>query len=186
MSIVKQAATQMDLADEAGALLRDDMTPHEAVEALLAAGESQEAVKLLARLLPKRYAVAWLCQCARDQQLPVEDRAAVSLAERWARDPSEANRRAAFEFANAGNYESLGAWLAASAGWADGSLAPAKQEAAVPPAEHLTAVAAVAAINMLAALVADQFAERRIEFIKRAMDLLGQPANASGAAAKHA
>ncbi|MBN8737572.1 MAG: hypothetical protein J0H27_15065 [Xanthomonadales bacterium] len=180
MSIVKQAATQMELADEAGALLRDDMTPRQAIEALLAADEPQEAVKLLARLLPKRYAVAWLCQCARDQQLSVEDRAGVSLAEHWVREPNEANRRAAFEFANAGNYESLGAWLAASAGWADGSLAPAKQETPVPPAEHLTAVAAVAAVNMLAALAADQFDTRRLEFIKRAMDLLGQPASASG------
>ncbi len=186
MSIIKQAAAQMALTDEVGALLRDDMTPRAAVQALLDAGESQAALKLLARLLPKRYAVAWLCQCAREEKLSVEGRAGASLAENWARDPNEANRRAAFEFANAGEYESLGAWIAASAGWADGSLAPAKQEIPVPPAEHLTAVAVVAAINMLAALVAEQFSVRRIEFIKRAMDLLGQPGSASGAAVKPA
>lgn len=186
MSIVKQAASQMGIATEAGALLRDDMTPRAAVQALLDADEPQAALQLLARLLPKRYAVAWLCQCARGEQLPVEERAGASLAENWARDPSEANRRAAFEFANAGEYESLGAWIAASAGWADGSLAPARQEAPVPPDEHLTAVAAVAAINMLAGLVAEKFSARRIEFIKRAMDLLGQPGSASGAAMKPA
>jgi hypothetical protein len=143
------------------------------VQALLDGDEAGDALKLLARLLPKRYVVAWLCQCAREQQLSVEDRAGASLAEKWAREPNEANRRAAFEFANAGGYKSLGAWIAAAAGWADGSLAPAKQETPVPPPEHLTACAAVAAVNMMAALAPEQFAARRIAFIQRAMDLLG-------------
>lgn len=186
MSNIKQAAARMDLADEACALLRDDMAPRAAVQALLDAGEVPSALKLLARLLPKRYVVAWLCQIARDQKLSVEGRAGASLAEKWARDPSEANRRAAFEFANAGGYKSLGTWLAASAGWAGGSMAPADQATPVPPPEHLTAVAAVAAVNLLAALVAEQFATRRMEFIQRAMDLLGQPKGAGGSATQHA
>lgn len=186
MSIIKQAVAQMELDEGSRARLSDGMTPRTAVQTLLDAGETTDALKLLARLLPKRYVVAWLCQCARDQQLSVEGRAGASLAEKWARDPSEANRRAAYEFANAGEYKSLGTWIAATAGWAGGSLAPAHQETPVPPPEHLTACAAVAAINMLAALVAEQFSERRIEFIKRAMDLLGQPDSAAGAAMKHA
>lgn len=185
MSNIKQAAAQMELAQEADALLRDDMTPRAAVQALIDAGQVQEALKLLARLLPKRYVVAWLCQCARDQQLSVEDRAGLSLAEHWARDPSEANRRAAYEFASRGGYQALGAWLAASAGWADGSLAPAQQEVPVPPGEHLTAVAAVAALNMLAALEAGQFPQRRVAFIQRALDLLGGQ-SAQGANARPA
>jgi hypothetical protein len=186
MSMIKQAATQMELDEAAVGHLRDDMAPRDAVQALLDAGDAGSALKLLARLLPKRYVVAWLCQLARDQQLSVEGRAGASLAEKWARDPSEANRRAAFEFASAGEYKSLGTWLAASAGWAGGSLAPANQEAVVPPPEHLTACAAVAAVNMLAGLAAEQFAQRRTEFIQRAMDLLGQGKSANGTAAKHA
>lgn len=175
MSIVQQAATEMELAEPARALLREDMAPREAVQGLLDAGAPQAALKLVARLLPKRYVVAWVCQCARDQPLSVEGRAGASLAENWAREPSEANRRAAFEFANAGAYKSLGTWIAASAGWADGSLAPARQQIPVPPAENLTAVAAVAAINLLAALASEQFAVRRAGYIQRAMDLLAQP-----------
>lgn len=186
MSIVKQAAAQMELDAKASTSVRDDMAPREAVQALLDAGDAQSALKLLARLLPKRYVVAWLCQLARDQQLSVEGRAGASLAEKWARDPSEANRRAAFEFANAGGYKSLGTWLAASAGWAGGSLAPAGQQTPVPPPDHLTATAAVAAVNLLAGLVAEQFAARRVEFIHRAMDLLGQAKGAGGSAAHHA
>ena len=123
-------------------------------------------------MLPKRYAVAWLCQCARDQPLAIEDKAGAALAEAWVRDPGEEQRRAALDFANAGEYRSLGAWIAAAAGWSGGSLAPAAQEVAVPPAEHLTARAVVAAINLMAALDMATFAERRNGFIERAMVLL--------------
>ncbi|NMW24174.1 hypothetical protein HFP05_07175, partial [Rhodanobacter denitrificans] len=92
----------MELSEQANALLRSEMTAPVAVRALVDAGQVQDALKLIARMLPKRYAVAWLCQCARDQALNPEDRAGASLAEKWVREPNESNRRAAFEFANAG------------------------------------------------------------------------------------
>jgi hypothetical protein len=182
MSIVMQASAQMELSAPASARLRADMAPQAAVQALLDAGEASEALKLLARLLPKRYAVAWLCQCARDQPLSLEDKAGASLAEKWVRDPNEDNRRAAFEFANAGGYRSLGAWLAAAAGWSGGSLAPAAQQTPVPPPEHLTARAAVASINLMAALEAERFAARRAAFIDRALALLASGVGANQAA----
>lgn len=178
MSVV-QAAEQMELAAPARARLEPRMDPLQAVQALLAEGQTQDALKLLARLLPKRYAVAWACQCARDLPLPLEDKAGASLAEQWVREPDEPQRRAAFEFANAGGYRTIGAWLAASAGWSGGSLAPASQETPVPPAEHLTACAVVAAINLMAGLEPGRFEQRRGEFMARAMSLLGAggPAN---------
>ncbi|WEN14481.1 hypothetical protein PY254_14775 [Rhodanobacter sp. AS-Z3] len=172
MSGLMQASMQMELSEQANALLTPEMTAQSAVQALVAAGQVQDALKLLARMLPKRYAVAWLCQCARDQVLDPEDKAGASLAERWVREPNESNRRAAFEFANAGGYKSAGAWVAAAAGWSGGSLAPATQETPVPPPDHLTACAVVAGINMLAALVIDKFESRRAAFIEPAMTLL--------------
>lgn len=172
MSAVMQACVEMDVSESAGAVLTHEMAPAVAVKALVDAGQTQDALKLLARLLPKRYAVAWLCQCARDQTLNPEDKAGASLAERWVREPNESNRRAAFEFANAGGYKSTGAWVAAAAGWSGGSLAPATQETLVPPPDHLTACAVVAAINMLAALNINEFAVRRASFIEPAMNLL--------------
>jgi len=172
MSTVMKACIEMELSESASALLKGDMTPQVAVQVLVEAGQIQDAVKLLARLLPKRYAVAWLCQCARNQALDPEDKAGASLAEKWVREPNESNRRAAFEFANAGGYKSAGAWLAAAAGWSGGSLAPASQETPVPPPDHLTACAAVAAINMLAAQVIEEFETRRAACIEPAMNLL--------------
>ena len=178
MSQVMQACVEMELSEPSGALLRNDMTAQAAVQALVAAGQAQDALKLIACLLPKRYAVAWLCQCARDQSLNAEDRAGASLAERWVREPNESNRRAAFEFADVGGYQSAGAWLAAAAGWSGGSLAPASQEIVVPPPDHLTACAVVAGINMLAALVIEKFEARRTGFIEAAMNLLNAGAAA--------
>ena len=172
MSAVMRACQEMETPEEARLLLSPAMSPHAAVSALIDAGQTQEALKLLARLLPKRYVVAWLCQCARGEELGDEDRAGVALAEHWVRDPGERNRRAAFEFANAGGYDSIGAWMAAAAGWSGGSLAPAGQETPVPPSPDLTARAAVAAVNLLAAQDAEDFEGRRAAFASNALALL--------------
>lgn len=173
MSPVVQAAEQMELAEPARARLEPRMSPLQAVQSLLDGEQTQDALKLLARLLPKRYAVAWACQCARDLPLSLEDKAGAALAEQWVREPEESQRRAAFEFANAGGYRTIGTWLAAAAGWSGGSLAPASQETPVPPAEHLTACAVVAAINLMAGLEPARFEQRRSEFMARAVNLLG-------------
>ena len=173
MSAVMRACQEMEIPAEACALLSPAMSPHAAVSALVEAGQIREALKLLTYLLPRRYVVAWLCQCARGEALNDEDRAGAALAEQWVRDPSERNRRAAYEFANAGGYESIGAWMAAAAGWSGGSLAPADQEAPVPPTPDLTARAAVAAVNLLAAHDADNFEARRAAFAGNALALLG-------------
>ena len=156
------------------------MSPQEAVEALLTGGHPQEALQLLARLLPKRYVVAWLCQCARGEELSDDDRAGAALAEQWVREPAEPRRRVAYEFATAGGYRTLGTWLAAAAGWSGGSLAPATQETPVPAPAQLTARAAVAAINLLAAMEPDRFDERRLAFAARALPLLEEGNAAAG------
>ncbi|MFC3550063.1 DUF6931 family protein [Lysobacter cavernae] len=173
MNAIEQACEEMELSAPARALLRTPMSAQGAVRALLDSDQPQDALKLLARLLPKPYAVAWLCQCARGEVLSPEDRAGAALAEKWLREPNEANRRAAFAFAHAGGYASFGAWLAAAVAWSGGSLAPASQDTPVPPAEHLTARAAVAAINLLAAQQPEHFQARRHAYAMRALELLG-------------
>lgn len=172
MSPLQLACAQMEIDPQACALLQPQMPAALAVQTLLDAGQVQPALQLAARLLPKRYVVAWLCQCARGQALAPESRAGAMLAERWLREPSEGNRRAAYEFANAGGYRDLGAWLAASAGWADGSLAPPRQQTAVVPPDHLTARAAVAALNLLAALDLEHFQARRRGYAQQVLGLL--------------
>ncbi|MBD7923365.1 hypothetical protein JR064_09320 [Xanthomonas sp. CFBP 8703] len=178
MNAIEKACVDMELSAPARAQLDTAQPAQAAVRVLLDGGQPQDALKLLARLLPKRYVVAWLCQCARGEALSPEDRAGAALAEKWVREPNEANRRAASAFAQAGGYASLGAWLAAAVAWSGGSLAPPTQDTPVPPAEHLTARAAVAAINLLAAQQPAQFEARRHGYALHALELL-----AGGAAA---
>ncbi|MFC4729754.1 DUF6931 family protein [Coralloluteibacterium thermophilus] len=177
MNLVMQACREMDVAPEAQALIPPEATPQAAVRALIDAGRHQAALQLLARVLPRRYAVAWLCQCARGIGLSADDMAGAALAERWVREPDEANRRAALDFAEAGDYATAGAWVAAAAGWAGGSLAPPGQPVVGPP-PHLTACAAVAAINMMAAQDAVSFAARRAGLLAHALALLGDTGQA--------
>ncbi|QJD69356.1 hypothetical protein HG421_17705 [Xanthomonas campestris pv. badrii] len=172
MLSLAQACADMQVSAPARAQLATPIAPQAAVRALLAHGHDEDAIKLLARLLPKRYAVAWLCQCVRGEALDEEDRAGAALAEKWVRDPSETHRRAAQAFAHAGGYVSLGAWLAAAVAWSGGSLAPPQQATQVPPAEHLTARAVAAAITLLAAREPAQLAARRSGYAMHALELL--------------
>lgn len=173
MSRIIEASEQMEVSAPARELVDGMQDVRVAVQALLDAELDQDALMLTARLLPKRYAVAWVCQCAREETLDMEARAGLALAEAWAREPTEDNRRAGLEFANAGRYRTLGAWFAAMVGWSGGSLAPATQETPVPPSEDLTARAVAAAINLMAMLDENAFAERRRAYMQRALSLLG-------------
>jgi hypothetical protein len=179
MSTILDAARSMRLSAQATARLQPTMAPHTAVRTLLDHGLSADALSLLARLLPRRYAVAWVCQCGSRQTLGEHDRAGLALAEAWLRDPREAHRAAAAAFAKAHRYQTIGAWAAASAGWSGGNLNP-RHEQPTPPPEHLTALAAMAAVTYLAALVPAQLDVRRTAFVRDALGLLGIPNGSDG------
>jgi len=139
-------------------------------------GESVEALMLVARALPKRYVVAWACECfksvlANSSRTADVDRGGLALAQQWLVDPTEDNRRAALEFAEAGGFRSPGAWIAASAGWTGGSLAPRGYDP-IPPPDHLPAEAAVAALR-LAASQSENYDVVMGAFITRAQKLFG-------------
>jgi uncharacterized protein DUF6931 len=179
MTSILDAAGQMQLSARAQRALQPGMEPRAAVQVLLDAGLAPDALALLARLLPRRYAVAWVCQCAGQQALGEHDRTGVALAQAWVREPSEQHRADAAEFAKTHRYKTIGAWTAAAAGWSGGNLNP-RHAQPTPPPEHLTALAAMAAISYLSALVADQFALRRAGFVRDALGLLGTPKDIDG------
>ncbi|CAM2157008.1 Secreted protein [Pararobbsia alpina] len=179
MSLILDAAMQMRLSAQALAALVPAMSPRAAVQALLDAGLPGDALGLLARLLPHRYAVAWVCQCCRREVLDALDRAGLELAEAWVREPNEARRREALAFASAHRYRSIGAWVAACAGWTGGNLNP-RDERPTPVPPHLSAIAAMAALSYLAARVAAQFDARRRGFVADAIGLLDGPERIDG------
>lgn len=177
-------AREVSLSDEARALLRDGVNVRGFLDALLAGGLPVDALLVMARALPKRYVIAWACDClkglfAQDGTANDVDRAGLSLAQQWLADPTEENRRAAMEFAERAELGCPGAWIAASAGWSGGSLLP-KGYDPVPPPDHLPAEAAVAALRLAASRSAE-YATLIKGFVVRALQIFG-PAAPAGAA----
>jgi len=146
------------------------------IDQLLARGQPAEALAVVARTLPKRYVVAWACECfktllAANAQASDVDRAGLALAQQWLSDPTEDNCRAAMDFAERGQFGSPGVWIAASAGWNGTSLLPRGYDP-IPPPDHLPAEAAVAALRLAASHGAD-YAGAIGSFIARAMKIFG-------------
>lgn len=171
------------LSSEGLAVLKSGRNVRQCLDELIDSGLVADALTLVARALPKRYVVAWACDClktalATDAAATDVDRAGLAIAQQWLADPTEDNRRAALEFAERGEFGSVGAWIAASAGWNGGSLAPRGYDVVAPP-DHLPAEAAVAALR-LAASRGEDYAGMVQGFVSRALQLFGG-AKASGA-----
>ena len=183
-SIVQRSA----LSDDALALLKADGTANvrRFLDKLMGSGLPADALALVARILPKRYVVAWACDCFRtalthDPQVSDVDRAGLALAQQWLSEPSEDNRRAALDFAERGEFASPGAWIAASAGWTGGSLLPRGYDPVVPP-DHLPAEAAIAALRLTAAR-GRNYAGAINGFVTRAIQIFGPAVARSGSEA---
>lgn len=166
------------LSNDALALLKSDGSANvrRFLEQLMGSGLPADALALVARVLPKRYVVAWACDCfktvlADDPGASDVDRAGLALAQQWLSEPSEDNRRAALDFAERGEFGTPGAWIAASAGWNGGSLLPRGYDPIVPP-DHLPAEAAIAALRLTAARSGD-YAAAINGFVMRAIQIFG-------------
>jgi hypothetical protein len=162
------------LSSEAQAVLAAGGNVRACLAQLLERGLPTDALVLVARALPKRYVVAWACECfksllANRPRIGDVDRAGLALAQQWLADPAEEKRRAALEFAEAGEFGTPGAWLAASAGWNGGSLLPRGYDPISPP-DHLPAEAAVAALR-LAASDGPDYAGLVNAFVSRALQI---------------
>ena len=129
---------------------------------------------MLAHALPKREAVWWACVVARTQVLErtrPEITAALEAAEAWVYTPDEQTRRAAMARAQATQFDHPGVWAAVAAFWSGGSMV-AENLPAVPPAEHLTAVAVTGAVQLSAVIPDPQQAPERLRvFLAQAVDI---------------
>jgi hypothetical protein len=167
-------AQRLTLSNGAVAVLAAGGNVRRCLGELLDRGLPADALVLVARVLPKRYVVAWACECFKSllvglPQASAADRAGLALAQQWLADPAEENRRAALDFAEQGEFGTPGAWLAASAGWNGGSLAPRGYDP-IPPPEHLPAEAAVAALR-LAASQGPDYVGLMSAFVVRALQI---------------
>src|SRR5690606_3794420 len=115
-----EIAAQFALGDVAKTLLTPTLSPGDFLEALIREAQWPDAVRCVAHALPPRAAVWWACTCARFTlavDLPPDAVAALQAAEAWVFQPTEENRRAAMQRAEAAGFDTPAAWSAVSVFW---------------------------------------------------------------------
>ena len=162
------------LSDDAKKVVRENMTPGQGLDALTAGKHHVDAVRLLAFGLPKREAVWWACQCAR-QALPATPppkvASALASAEKWVKDPSEDNRRPNQAAAEAAELSAPAGCAAMAAFMSGGSIAPPNVPV-VPPGETLTAQMVAGAVLMAAVVTApEKAAEKYQKFLALGVEI---------------
>ncbi|MBK8977503.1 MAG: hypothetical protein IPM29_16445 [Planctomycetes bacterium] len=155
LSIASTAAcADVELEDDAKALVRDDVSVGQLLQGLQQSGQFLDAIRVLARVLPKPRAVRWALQCREelaDASTTPTEGACLQAVRAWLANPGDDPLRAAAgSAAEADGYRTPGAWIAAAVAWTGGSLSPAGQPV-VPPPDHLTAHAVAGAIGLTAA-----------------------------------
>lgn len=143
----------IELDQSAQACLASDPGPVDFLQALINQQFYPDAVRFLARALPKREAVWWACLSARSvlgEQPEAKRLQALEAAEAWVFKPTEIARRQASAAAQMAVLDNPFAWAAMAAFWSEGSIAP-EEAPAVPPADSLTGKAVAGAV-MLAAV----------------------------------
>ena len=164
----------MELSDDANALLAGDSNTRALLDELTEAELFADGFAALARALPKNFAIVWARECLRAAGSDTDSGSAarcLDIADAWLKGADETLRRQAMEAAEEAGLGSPEAWLAAAVGWSSGSLAPADQ-AEIRPPDHLTAIAVSACLSMLAASRPESYAELGREMIDRGLAMV--------------
>lgn len=164
----------IQLDEEAKALLAPGLTPGQYFDLLVAGRHYPDAVRFLARALPKREATWWACLAVRrslGENSTAEQAKAVEAAEQWVYKPSEEHRRLCHAAAEAAGFDNPASWAAMAAFWSSGSMAPPNVPA-VPPAEHFTGQAVAGAVMLSAVLSEPEKAEEKYRlFLEQGIDI---------------
>ncbi len=166
----------IDLDEAARDLLAPELTPAAYVRLLIDGELYADAVRFLARALPKREATWWACLCARSAlgENPAPELVkALELAEQWVQRPTEEHRRLTYPAAQASQFGHPAGWAAMAAFWSGGSMAP-PDVPVVPPADNLTAKAVAGAVMLAAVQTEPEKAEAKYRrFLEQGIDIAG-------------
>jgi hypothetical protein len=169
----REVCARFALGDEGKKLLNDGMGVGQFLEKLVAEKQHADAVKLLAHALPKREAVWWALQCAKEaagSEPPPNVAAALAATEAWVSSPTEENRRATQPAYEAAELKTPAGCAALAAFMSGGSVAPPNVPS-VPPGEYITAHAASGAIMMAAVTQEPEKAPEKYErFLARGIE----------------
>jgi hypothetical protein len=168
-----ELCTDIELDASAKGLLRNGATPAQYLQSLVEKSMLDDALRFLARAMPKREAIWWACQCAKlvvDNAASPEEQASLRAAEKWVQDPSEDNRRAAMKASEASS-GGPGKFTACAVFFSGGSLAPANCPVVVPP-ENMTGRFVAGAILLAAVMREPQKkAEHITKFVTQGVEI---------------
>jgi hypothetical protein len=158
-------------------VLQPGMSAQDFLGALVAERQYLDAVTFMAAALPTREAVWWsyVCVCAREPHggaaLSATDAAALAATLAWVCEPTEHNRRAAKDAADATELATAAGLVGLAVFFSGGSIAP-PDAPAVEPAEHLAAQTVRGAVMAAAVMHMPQNAEDHYrDFLKLALDI---------------
>lgn len=141
-----------ELGEDAMALLKPELKPPDYVTTLVDKKLYPDAVRFIAHSLPKREAVWWGWMSARrsaGENPPPKIKAALTATEKWISQPTEENRRAAYEAAQVAKFGTAAGCAGLGAFFSGPTLGPPNVPP-VPPGEYLTAKAISGAVNFAA------------------------------------
>ena len=153
------------LGDAARKLLRPELTAEQYLELLIQNKQYADAVRVLAYALPKRQAIVWANECARQfSETNPSDKFSTALeaVNKWLVEPNDENRRAAMKAAECAEFGTPPGSAALAVFFSSGSLAP-PDAPVIPPQEYLTPNAVIGSILMAALLKEPEKAEDKYQ-----------------------
>jgi hypothetical protein len=160
------------LGDEAKNALTPEMTPDDFLRLALEKKWYPDAVQFLAHYLPKRQAVFWAMNCARQAEPapPPQVEAALKSAEAWIADPTDDNRKATLNAANDADTATPAGATALAAYYSDG-LPTTPDPKMNAKAYFMTAKLTGGAVLMAATADRDQAIARLEAFVNRGVEI---------------
>jgi len=161
------------LEAEVVALVTPERAPPAFVGALREGEKVIEAVGFLAHALPVREAIWWAWTCARDSagdEPAAKIQTALDATGRWIHEPSDENRRAAYEAAQAADIMTPAGSAGAAAFFSGGSMGPPDQPP-MPPGEHMAAKAIFGCVVLAAGSEPEQMEPRLHGFLDRGLEV---------------
>ncbi len=151
--------------------------PHRAVvQQMVNAGQLPEAVKFVAFSLPRREGVWWAWVTAKraaGPDAPPPVKACLDATERWIAQPTDANRRTAFELAEKAELGTPAGCAGAAAFFAGESIAP-PNVAAVPPGPHDCNRMIANAVILAAIKEPEKAPEAFVQSLQQGLDVIGK------------
>ena len=173
-----EIATLSEPDEAAAALLKDEMTPSQFLDALVGAEHIAGAVQFLAYALPRREGVYWGLLCARTalgDALGADAKATLDATETWLMEATDENRRALLPLADKVGYGTAAGCTALAGYFSGGSITPAEFEA-VEPGPELSPKMLCNALQLSAvARTPDQIPELRRLFLEKGTAIANSP-----------